>query len=135
MIKRFREEAMSASRLNHPNCVSIIDYGQSPDGLALPRDGVRQGPTLTQLLMKENSLPIDRVIDIVMQALAGIEEAHLGGVRSTPTSRPTTSSSTSAAPGWTSSRSSTSGFARLVTGVRDEDRSNQRHAGVHGARW
>ena len=33
MIKRFRDEAMSASRLNHPNCVSIIDYGQSPDGL------------------------------------------------------------------------------------------------------
>ena len=33
MIKRFRDEAMSASRLNHPNCVSIIDYGQAQDGL------------------------------------------------------------------------------------------------------
>ncbi|HMG23211.1 MAG TPA: protein kinase, partial [Kofleriaceae bacterium] len=80
MIKRFRDEAMSASRLNHPNCVSIIDYGQSPDGLLYLAMEYVKGPTLTQLLVTQNPLAIDRVIDIVMQALAGIEEAHLAGV-------------------------------------------------------
>src|ERR1700712_2563407 len=80
MIKRFRDEAMSASRLNHPNCVSIIDYGQSPDGLLYLAMEYVKGPTLTQLLVNENPLAIDRVIDIVMQSLSGIEEAHLAGV-------------------------------------------------------
>jgi serine/threonine protein kinase/tetratricopeptide (TPR) repeat protein len=80
MIKRFRDEATSASRLNHPNCVSIIDYGQASDGLLYLAMEYVKGPTLTQLLVNENPLAIDRVIDIVMQALSGIEEAHLAGV-------------------------------------------------------
>jgi serine/threonine protein kinase len=80
MIRRFREEATNASRLNHPNCVSIIDYGQSPDGLLYLAMEYVKGPTLTQLLVNENPLAVDRVIDIVVQALAGIEEAHLSGV-------------------------------------------------------
>jgi serine/threonine protein kinase/tetratricopeptide (TPR) repeat protein len=80
MIKRFRDEATSASRLNHPNCVSIIDYGQSQDGLLYLAMEYVKGPTLTQLLVNENPLPIERVVDIVRQALSGIEDAHLGGV-------------------------------------------------------
>ncbi|MFN0248896.1 MAG: protein kinase domain-containing protein [Kofleriaceae bacterium] len=80
MIKRFRDEAMSASRLNHPNCVSIIDYGQANDGLLYLAMEYVKGPTLTQLLVNENPLAVDRVVDITMQSLAGIEEAHLAGV-------------------------------------------------------
>src|SRR5205085_11116605 len=79
MIRRFREEATNASRLNHPNCVSIIDYGQSTDGLLYLAMEYVKGPTLTQLLVNENPLATERVIDIIMQSLAGIEEAHLGG--------------------------------------------------------
>ncbi len=80
MIKRFRDEAMSASRLNHPNCVSIIDYGQSSDGLLYLAMEYVKGPTLTQLLVNGNPLAVERVVDIVTQSLAGIEEAHLAGV-------------------------------------------------------
>ncbi len=80
MIKRFRDEAMSASRLNHPNCVSIIDYGQASDGLLYLAMEYVKGPTLTQLLVNENPIPVERVVDITMQSLLGIEEAHLAGV-------------------------------------------------------
>ena len=80
MVKRFRDEATSASRLNHPNCVSIIDFGQATDGLLYLAMEYVKGPTLTQLLVNENPLPVERVVDIVAQSLAGIEEAHLGGV-------------------------------------------------------
>ncbi|HUJ60909.1 MAG TPA: protein kinase [Kofleriaceae bacterium] len=80
MISRFRGEATSASRLNHPNCVSIIDYGQSPDGLLYLAMEYVKGPTLTQLLVNESPIGVERVIDLVCQALAGIEEAHLAGV-------------------------------------------------------
>src|SRR5262249_23076395 len=80
MIKRFRDEAMSASRLHHPNCVSIIDYGQSSDGLLYLAMEYVKGPTLTQLLVNENPIAVPRVVDIIAQTLAGIEEAHLAGV-------------------------------------------------------
>ena len=80
LVKRFRDEATAASRLNHPNTVSIIDYGQSPDGLLYLAMEYLRGPTLTQLIAREHPLPVGRVLDIVVQILAGIEEAHLAGV-------------------------------------------------------
>src|SRR6476659_10953223 len=73
MLKRFRDEAMSASRLNHPNCVSIIDYGQASDGLLYLAMEYVKGPTLTQLLVNESPRGVERVIDLVAQELAGIE--------------------------------------------------------------
>ncbi|MEZ4362866.1 MAG: protein kinase [Kofleriaceae bacterium] len=79
-VKRFRDEAMAASRLNHPNTVSIIDYGQSSDGLLYLAMEYLRGPTLTQLLSGEPQISVDRALDIVAQTLSGIEEAHLAGV-------------------------------------------------------
>jgi tetratricopeptide (TPR) repeat protein len=80
LVKRFRDEAMAASRLNHPNTVSIIDYGQSDDALLYLVMEHLRGPTLTQLITREHPLPLGRVLDIVVQILSGIEEAHLAGV-------------------------------------------------------
>jgi serine/threonine-protein kinase len=80
LVKRFHDEALAASRLNHPNTVSIIDYGQSPDGLLYLAMEYVRGPTLTQLIAREAALPLGRALDIISQTLSGIEEAHLEGV-------------------------------------------------------
>jgi tetratricopeptide (TPR) repeat protein len=122
MIKRFRDEAMSASRLNHPNCVSIIDYGQSPDGLLYLAMEYVKGPTLTQLLVNQNPLALDRVLDIVMQALTGIEEAHLAGVVHADLKADNIILDQRRA-GIDVVKIVDFGIARLVTGARDEDRS------------
>lgn len=123
MIRRFRDEATSASRLNHPNCVSIIDYGQSTDGLLYLAMEYVKGPTLTQLLVNENPLAVDRVIDIVMQTLAGIEEAHLAGVVHADLKSDNIILDQRRA-GVDVVKIVDFGIARLVTGVRDpEDRS------------
>ncbi len=122
MIKRFRDEAMSASRLNHPNCVSIIDYGQSPDGLLYLAMEYVKGPTLTQLLVNENPLATERVIDIIMQALAGIEEEHLAGVVHADLKADNIILDQRRA-GVDVVKIVDFGIARLVTGVREEDRS------------
>jgi len=123
MIRRFRDEATSASRLNHPNCVSIIDYGQASDGLLYLSMEYVKGPTLTQLLMNENPLDVERVIDIVMQSLAGIEEAHLSGVVHADLKADNIILDQRRA-GVDVVKIVDFGIARLVTGVRDpEDRS------------
>ncbi|HEY6038596.1 MAG TPA: serine/threonine-protein kinase, partial [Kofleriaceae bacterium] len=123
MISRFRGEAMSASRLNHPNCVSIIDYGQAPDGLLYLAMEYVKGPTLTQLLVNENPLAVDRVIDLVAQALAGIEEAHLAGVVHADLKADNIIVDQRRA-GIDAVKIVDFGIARLVTGVREaEDRS------------
>jgi serine/threonine-protein kinase len=123
MITRFQGEAMSASRLNHPNCVSIIDYGQSPDGLLYLAMEYVKGPTLTQLVMNEHPLAVDRVVDIVCQALAGIEEAHLSGVVHADLKSDNIIVDQRRA-GVDTVKIVDFGIARLVTGVREtEDRS------------
>ncbi len=123
MITRFRGEAMSASRLNHPNCVSIIDYGQAPDGLLYLAMEYVKGPTLTQLLVNENPLGVERVIDLVCQALAGIEEAHLAGVVHADLKADNIIVDQRRA-GVDAVKIVDFGIARLVTGVREaEDRS------------
>ncbi|MEZ4398747.1 MAG: protein kinase [Kofleriaceae bacterium] len=80
LVKRFQDEALAASRLNHPNTVSIIDYGQTDDGLLYLVMEYLRGPTLTHLIAKEHPLPPARVLGILEQVLAGVEEAHLAGV-------------------------------------------------------
>ena len=80
VVARFRDEAMAASRLNHPNTVSIIDYGQAPDGLLYLAMEYVRGPTLTQLITREHPLPVTRVLEIMSQILSGIDEAHHAGV-------------------------------------------------------
>jgi hypothetical protein len=81
-----------------------------------------KGPTLTQLLVTQNPLGVDRVIDIVMQALAGIEEAHLAGVVHADLKADNIILDQRRA-GIDVVKIVDFGIARLVTGVRDEDRS------------
>jgi serine/threonine-protein kinase len=77
---RFHGEARAASRLNHPNTISIIDYGRSNDGLLYIAMEFLQGRTLTEILAAEQPLALPRVCTLMAQILAGLHEAHTAGV-------------------------------------------------------
>lgn len=79
-VERLYHEALAASRLNHPNTVSIIDFGQSEDGLFFIVMEYLRGRTLTALKHQRSHLSLERVIDIVVQILHGLHEAHAAGV-------------------------------------------------------
>jgi hypothetical protein len=120
LVRRFHDEALAASRLNHPNTVSVIDYGQSTDGLLyLVMEYVR-GPTLTQLLSRDFPIAHDRVLDILGQILAGIEEAHLAGVVHADLKSDNIILDQRRA-GWDVVKVVDFGIARLVTAPRDGD--------------
>ena len=73
---RFITEARAASRLNHPNSVGIIDFGNTPDGqLYLVMEFLR-GRDLARATHEDGPLPFRRIVDVLRQTLAALAEAH-----------------------------------------------------------
>ncbi len=79
-VSRFHGEALAASRLNHPNTVAVIDYGQTDDGLLYLAMEHLRGRPLSAVVAQEHPLARPRVVDFVAQIAAGVEEAHEAGV-------------------------------------------------------
>jgi serine/threonine-protein kinase len=75
--RRFEVEARAMSRLGHPHCVSVIDFGVA-DVPYLVMDYVN-GVTLRELVEK-GATPPGRALPIMRQVLAGLAHAHGKGV-------------------------------------------------------
>jgi hypothetical protein len=80
VVARFHREARAASRLNHPNSISIIDFGQTDDGTLFMVLEYLPGRTLAKLIADEFPLPARRVVKIGSQILAALTEAHALGI-------------------------------------------------------
>ncbi|MCU0690984.1 MAG: protein kinase [Polyangiaceae bacterium] len=77
---RFITEARAASLLNHPNSVSVIDFGKTEAGqLYLVMEFLR-GRDVARVVCEDGPLSFHRVIDILRQALAALSEAHHLGI-------------------------------------------------------
>lgn len=79
-VARFQREAKAASRLNHPNSISIIDFGQADDGALFIAMEYVSGRDLHQILSREWPLPEGRVIRLAAQVLSALQDAHAAGV-------------------------------------------------------
>jgi serine/threonine-protein kinase len=77
---RFLREAMAASRIDHPNSMRVLDYGEEPDGLLYIAMEYLPGRDLFTLVKEDGPLPPDRIADIMMQACAALSVAHEMGV-------------------------------------------------------
>ncbi len=77
---RFQREAKAASRLNHPNSMQVIDFGEEPDGLLYIAMEYLDGPSLHRVLREQAPLSSERTVDILMQTLAALAVAHDMGV-------------------------------------------------------
>ncbi len=77
---RFLREAMAASRVDHPNSMRVLDYGEEPDGLLYIVMEYLAGRDLFTLVKEDGRLPTARIADIMMQACAAISVAHETGV-------------------------------------------------------
>jgi serine/threonine-protein kinase len=81
-VPRFVAEARLASRLNHPNVVSIFDFGLASSGgkqFYLVME-LLTGVDLGTLLGRAPHLPLPRVASILCQVLAALQEAHEAGI-------------------------------------------------------
>jgi eukaryotic-like serine/threonine-protein kinase len=76
-LGRFDNEARAMSRLTHPHCVSVIDFGVD-GGPYLVMDFVT-GRTLREV-MEAGRLSSERALHIVRQLLSGLAHAHAQGI-------------------------------------------------------
>ncbi len=79
-VARFYQEARAASRLNHPNSVSIIDFGRTEDGILYLAMEHLSGRDLSLVMHEEGPLPFKRICNILMAVLDALGEAHQLGI-------------------------------------------------------
>ncbi len=80
---RFRREARAIARLNHPNIVSIFQYGEV-DALYYMAMNFIEGRDLGQILKEyatySQRIPVEQVVRIVSDTASALDYAHSGGV-------------------------------------------------------
>lgn len=72
--KRFRKEALTLSKLNHPNIATILDY-DTQDGVDFLVMEFIEGSSLSSIL-ESGPLPEKDLIPIAIQIALALEEAH-----------------------------------------------------------
>ena len=77
--KRFQREARAAAKLQHPNCISVIDFGKSDDGALYIAMEYLEGANLGQIL-QEGPMPWPRAVHILDQVASALDEAHSAGI-------------------------------------------------------
>src|SRR6476659_8208029 len=80
IVARFSREARAASRISHPNALSVTDFGEDESGHVFLVMEFLSGKTLKQVIRDEGPLPLARVVDITRQIGDALDAAHSQGV-------------------------------------------------------
>ncbi len=78
-VDRFMREARASARLNHPNIVSAIDFGEFESRFFLAMEFI-DGAPLSTLIMRDGALDEKRVLGIGRQAISALKHAAGHGV-------------------------------------------------------
>jgi len=80
-VYRFRREALSAARLQHPNIVQVFDSGQDPNTHRhyIVMEYV-DGPSAADMLRERKRLELAETVALVRDACHGLDYAHRAGV-------------------------------------------------------
>jgi TolB-like protein/Flp pilus assembly protein TadD len=77
-LRRFEQEALSASALNHPNILTIYEFGAENNTHFLAAEYV-EGETLRERLQRE-ALSLPEFLDISAQVASALNAAHSAGI-------------------------------------------------------
>lgn len=79
-VKRFKQEAVIARKLDHPNAVRVEDIDESEDGLPFMVMEFIEGMSLKELIEKHGPIPAARACSIIKQVAAALNAAHSLGM-------------------------------------------------------
>ena len=80
LAERFHQEALAASKLDHPNVMQVTDFGEEPDGLLYIAMELLSGRSLSSLLEEQRRLSLEKTIEIVTQVCSALAVAHERGI-------------------------------------------------------
>src|SRR3954465_10092267 len=78
-LERFRTEATAAARIEHPNVVTVHDFGEVDGAPYLVMQYV-EGVDLERLVEREGPLMPQRALSLLSQIADGLDAAHAKGV-------------------------------------------------------
>lgn len=74
-VRRFKREAQAAANLNHPNIVSVFDWGAEDSTYFIVMELIK-GKTLKEIIKERGALPVKQAIDIAKQIASALAFAH-----------------------------------------------------------
>src|SRR5437870_5587775 len=77
-LQRFTQEARTVSNLNHPNILTVYEFGQTDSGSFIASEYI-DGATLREHLSSRRLKLID-ILDLAIQIVAALNAAHEAGV-------------------------------------------------------
>ena len=79
VVERFRSEAVTLAKLNHPNIATLFSFLRQGEDFFMVMEFVR-GETLDSLIRRTGAMPCERAVALLNQALDGIDHAHRMGI-------------------------------------------------------
>src|SRR5215467_2940515 len=79
IVERFRAEAVTLAKLNHPNIATLYSFLRQGDDFFMVMEFVR-GETLDSVLRRSGGMSVERAVPLFCQALEGIDHAHRFGI-------------------------------------------------------
>jgi serine/threonine protein kinase len=79
VVERFRSEAVTLAKLNHPNIATLFNFMRQGDSFFMVLEFVR-GATLDNVIQQRGAIPCDQAIPLFCQVLDGIQHAHDFGI-------------------------------------------------------
>jgi eukaryotic-like serine/threonine-protein kinase len=79
LVERFRSEAVTLAKLNHPNIATLFSFLRQGDDYFMVMEFVR-GETLDSLISRTGAMNVHHATQLFCQALEGIDHAHRMGI-------------------------------------------------------
>ena len=79
LVRRFRAEAQTLAKVNHPNIATVYELFRDGDQLMMVMELV-SGQTFEQLIERGGPLPVERAVALVAQVLDALGHAHGVGI-------------------------------------------------------
>ncbi|MDZ4837787.1 MAG: protein kinase [Candidatus Melainabacteria bacterium] len=80
LVNRFRQEAIAIANLDHPNLVSVIDFGMTTDGTTFMVMDYLEGKSLVTKIREDGPMDYRKAVPIFMEVCKGVERAHEAGI-------------------------------------------------------
>jgi eukaryotic-like serine/threonine-protein kinase len=75
-FERFKREAEIASRLHHPNIITVFDFGRTSDGTCYYVMELLEGENLRQRVKNDSPMTLRQAAAVIEQATLGVGHAH-----------------------------------------------------------